>query len=81
MTVTSFMRKIPRDARITHRQRELMMYLADYEKKNGIAPTVREMTLALGLSSKGSVHVMVNRLIRKGLLKRDHKAVRGVHLR
>ena len=81
MTITNFMRTIPPDDRITPRQRELMRYLVGYQKKNGIAPTMRELTLAMGVSSKGSIAVMVDRLIKKGLLEKTGGAVRGLHVR
>jgi repressor LexA len=77
----NFMRRIPAGERISVRQQEFLEFLAGYEKKNGVSPTFREIARGMQITSKGSVSAMIDLLVRKGVLDRQDRVVRGLHVR
>ena len=82
MIVTMVKRKRKVDLRWAHlseRQREFMEFLERYEREHGVGPTFREIALGMGVVSKGSITVMIDRLLRHGVITRDEKgAIRGL---
>ncbi|HEV3233935.1 MAG TPA: transcriptional repressor LexA [Candidatus Dormibacteraeota bacterium] len=65
---------------LTHRQREILDYLKHMLKEKAYPPTVREIGLAIGLSSSSTVQNHLNTLERKGYIHRDPAKSRAIEL-
>lgn len=64
--------------RITKNQKEVYDYIVKYGKKNGYAPTQKEIKEHFGLKSFGSVQRYLKYLIEAGHLESDWNARRGL---
>lgn len=53
---------------LTHRQRELLLFIHERLKESGIAPSFEEMKDAIHLRSKSGVHRLIGALIERGFL-------------
>ena len=58
------------DKKITEKQMRVLAYVKEQIKKNGYAPSVREICQALGLKSTSTVHGYLARLEKKGLIQK-----------
>ena len=67
------------DPELTANQRRVLAMIRDYLDRNGHAPSLREISEYLGLSSHSSAQDYVEALIRKGALERSPKH-RGLRL-
>lgn len=56
---------------LSSRQNEILIFIKKYIAKNNYSPSIREIGSAVNLSSPATVHVHVNNLIEKGVLKRN----------
>ena len=65
---------------LTERQREILDYLRRMLRENAYPPTVREIGLAIGLSSSSTVQNHLNTLERKGYIHRDPSKSRAIEL-
>ena len=65
---------------LTQRQREILDYLKHMLREKAYPPTVREIGLAIGLSSSSTVQNHLNTLERKGYIKRDPSKSRAIEL-
>jgi repressor LexA len=65
---------------LTERQKSVLEYIAEYQKKNGISPTHREIRDQFGYSSFGTVYKHLRLLQEKGYLHRDWNQKRGLEL-
>ncbi|HXA42650.1 MAG TPA: transcriptional repressor LexA [Candidatus Solibacter sp.] len=65
---------------LTHRQREILDYLRKMLREKAYPPTVREIGLAIGLSSSSTVQNHLNTLERKGYIHRDPSKSRAIEL-
>lgn len=65
---------------LTERQKAVLEYIAEYQKKNGISPTHREIRDQFGYSSFGTVYKHLRLLQEKGYLHRDWNQKRGLEL-
>lgn len=65
---------------LTKKQHEVYQYIKDYSKKNGYAPTQREIKEHFNLKSYGSVQRYLKYLKEAGLLTTDWNAKRGLTL-
>ncbi len=65
---------------LTERQRDILGFIRDFKRKNGVAPTHREIREAFGYSSYGTVYKHLKLLEKKGLIRRDWNQKRGVEL-
>lgn len=54
----------------TDRERLILTYIADYVRRNGYAPTVREISDGAGLSSTATTMWHLRRLTTKGCISR-----------
>lgn len=61
------MRRAPM-GRLTERQRQVLGWIRDFQAREGVPPTVREIGAALGMRSTGSVRTHLEALRRKGYL-------------
>jgi repressor LexA len=65
---------------LTRRQQEIYDYLREHLEDFPHPPTLDELCLALGLSSKGSLHKQIQALIDAGLVEPMHNKRRGIRL-
>lgn len=49
--------------------RKVLQFVSDFHEIHGYAPTIREVTEAIGLNAQSSGHHRVMRLIREGKLR------------
>ena len=63
---------------ITKRQQAILDFIKQEVDKRGYPPSVREIGLAVGLSSTASVHNQLNQLEKKGFIRKDKSTTRGV---
>ncbi|MEA2489392.1 MAG: repressor LexA [Acidobacteriota bacterium] len=65
---------------VTERQRDILSFIRDFQKEQGVAPTHREICDHFGFSSYGTVYKHLSLLEKKGLIRRDWNQKRGVEL-
>ena len=60
---------------LTHKQRELLMFIHERLRETGVPPSFDEMKAALDLRSKSGIHRLITALEERGFLKRlPHRA-------
>lgn len=60
---------------LTRKQHELLIYVNEYLKNNGISPSFEEMKEALDLKSKSGIHRLITGLEERGFIRRlPHRA-------
>ena len=67
--------------RLTRRQTEILDFIRDYIDEQGYSPTVREIAERFGLRSTNAVVDHLRALERKGAIRREDRAARGIQLR
>ena len=67
-------------ARLTKRQAEILDFIQDQVELEGDAPTVREIAEQFGIKSTNAVSDHLKALERKGVIERDPRSARGIHL-
>lgn len=65
---------------LTERQKDVLDYIKKYIVENAYPPTVREIGIALGLSSPATIHSHLNNLEEKGYIKKDDCKNRAIEL-
>ena len=65
---------------LTARQRQILEFIRDFRRREGISPTHSEIRDRFGYSSYGTVHKHLKLLEKKGYLKRHWNQKRGVEL-
>lgn len=65
---------------LTGRQKEILEYIDSFQRRNGLAPTHREICEHFGFSSYGTAYKHLKLLQQKGFLKRDRHQRRGLEL-
>jgi repressor LexA len=65
---------------LTRRQQEIYEYLQEHLQEFPHPPTLDELCIALGLSSKGSLHKQIQALIDAGLVEPMNNRRRGIRL-
>ncbi|WP_058485483.1 transcriptional repressor LexA [Defluviitalea phaphyphila] len=66
--------------KIGDKQQEILNYLKKEIKEKGYPPSVREICDAVGLKSTSTVHGHLNRLEKKGLIRRDPTKPRAIEI-
>ena len=61
-------------------QQRCFKFIKSYIASNGCSPSYREMADYLGLASKNSIFVIVNKLKDEGYIKFDKRRQRGIQL-
>lgn len=61
-----------------HDRHTVYLYIADYQHKNGVSPTLREICQACGIGSTNTAVFLLNRLQRDGLIRRIPHISRGI---
>ena len=65
---------------LTPKQSEVYDYVKAAMREKGYCPTVREICLAVGLTSTSSVHAHLNTLERRGYIRRNPLKPRTIEL-
>lgn len=65
---------------VTRRQKQVLDFLRAYIDRHGYAPSLGEIGAALGLGSLATVHTHLQRLERKGLVRRRPRQSRALEL-
>ncbi|MCB1034005.1 MAG: transcriptional repressor LexA [Acidobacteria bacterium] len=65
---------------LTERQKAILDFIEEYQRRRGIAPTHREICERFGYSSYGTVYKHLKLLEQKGYLTRDWNQKRGIQL-
>ena len=68
---------IEKDYNLTNKQKDVLKFIKQFSAKNKYPPSVRQICSAMDLKSPATVHVHINHLINKGILKRSNQ---GNHL-
>lgn len=63
-----------------NKQSEIYNFLKEYTENKGYPPSVREICEAVSLKSTSTVHGHLQRLEKKGLIKRDHLKPRALEI-
>jgi repressor LexA len=63
---------------LTGKQRNVLLFIQDRIKQNGIAPTIREIAANFGFSSTGTVRDYLKALTRKGYLNIEPRKSRHI---
>ena len=66
---------------LTRRQRACLDAVAAHQKATGTMPTVEELRLALGLTSKSAASRLLLRLEHRGAIKRIHGCARAIAIK
>ena len=70
----------PDESSLTERQKQILDYVREHVYSKGYPPAVREIGLAVGLSSSASVHSHLQKLEKLGFLQRDPSKPRALEL-
>lgn len=68
---------VEKDYNLTSKQKDVLKFIKQFSAKNKYPPSVRQICSAMDLKSPATVHVHINHLINKGILKRSNQ---GNHL-
>ena len=63
----------PNRMALTPHQRTVLNYIVEFQRKRGYSPSLSDLALAFGVSSKNAVAKVVNVLTREGHLEKDPK--------
>ena len=66
--------------KLTRRQEDILNYIKTYIVSHGYPPTVREIGKTLGISSQATIHVHLNNLQAKGIIRKQETKNRAIHL-
>lgn len=66
--------------KLSNRQRAILEYIKQEVKDKGYPPSVREIGEAVGLASSSTVHGHLERLEKKGLIRRDPTKPRAIEI-
>jgi len=66
--------------KMSEKQKNIYRYIVDYIETNNYPPSVREIGEAAGLSSTSTVHGYLQRLEKRGLIKRDESKSRAISI-
>ncbi len=66
--------------RTSNKRAEILAYLREYAKRNGYAPSIREIMQAVGLNSTATVHYHLSELRRSGEISIDEGKNRAISL-
>lgn len=66
--------------KLSAKQQSIIDFVKEHKNRHGYPPTVREIAEAVGLASTSTVHGHLERLERKGLIKRDPTKPRALQI-
>lgn len=65
---------------LSSRQQAILDYIKQEVNEKGYPPSIREIASAVGLASSGTVHGHLDRLEKKGLIRRDPTKPRAIQI-
>lgn len=65
---------------LTPRQSELLVFIDNFTHSKGYGPSFHDMSVAMGLKSKGSVHRLITALEDRGFVRRHRSRARAVEV-
>ena len=65
---------------LTRKQRELLLYIHNYQGAHGVSPSFDEMKEALGLKSKSGIHRLITALVEREFIRRLPHRARAVEV-
>ena len=66
---------------LTKKQRDLLSYLVTYARENeGMSPSYREMSAALGFKGKSQIYALIARLEVRGFVRKSPHRARGIEV-
>lgn len=65
---------------MTKRQHEILLTIDDYIKREGLAPTVREICYITGLKSTSTVHRHIKGLQKQGYIEVKQGSARSIRI-
>ena len=68
------------EQKLTTKQEQILKYIKENLKDKGYPPSVREICMAVGLSSTSTVHSHLNTLEKKGYIRRDPSKPRTIEI-
>ncbi|MGL5206222.1 MAG: transcriptional repressor LexA, partial [Acidaminococcaceae bacterium] len=68
------------ESSLSERQKQILNFVREHVYSKGYPPAVREIGLAVGLSSSASVHSHLQKLEKLGFLQRDPSKPRAIEL-
>jgi len=68
------------DQKLTKRQREILDYVTDFQRRLGYSPSYREIADNFQLSSTATIHEHIKTLEDKGFLRTGHNEARSIEL-
>ncbi|HLI24621.1 MAG TPA: transcriptional repressor LexA [Acidimicrobiales bacterium] len=69
------------ETELTGKRREILDFIAEQLRERGYPPSVREIGMAVGLTSSSTVHAHLTTLQRQGYLRRDPTKPRAIEVR
>jgi len=66
--------------KLSERQRKMVDFIRKFSLRSGYPPSIREIGVAVGISSTSVVNYNLNRLVEHGYLDRDQNVSRGIRL-
>lgn len=66
--------------KLSHRQQAILEFIKSQVREKGYPPSVREIGEAVGLASSSTVHGHLDRLEKKGLIRRDPTKPRAIEI-
>ena len=66
--------------KLTKKQEDVLNYIKEYIVSHGYPPTIREIGGALGISSPATIHVHLQNLQKKGIIKKNGSKNRAIEL-
>jgi len=66
---------------LTKREKDVLGFIKEFSGKNGFAPSLDEIRIAMGLSSISTIHEHVTKLILKGFLERHPNKARSMQIK
>lgn len=69
-----------KNKKLSERQRQILQFIIDEHRDRGYPPSVREIGLAVGLTSPSTVHTHLNTLEHRGYIRRDPTKPRAIEV-
>ena len=66
--------------KLSDRQKRMLDFIVNFGDENGYPPSIREIGVAVEISSTSVVNYNLNRLVEEGYLDRDQNVSRGIRL-
>lgn len=65
---------------LTKRQSDLLVFIGEYQTREGFSPSFADMAAGIGLKSKSGVHRLLDGLVERGLVVRSFYRARAIDI-